>query len=270
MDSTVKFELVGIEGQIGTQWKWTGKVLGNGEMKITEIKPDEMIGYDLAFDHGKYKSKGKLVIEAAGDSNKVSWLDEGNLGYNPISRYMGLFMDKMMGPDFEKGLLKLKKVSEERNKWPKIEEKTMPEQVALLIRDSAGPATYSQIMGKAFGELMGFVKNQKLVCISAPFAIYLRWDSVTMFSVMDLGIAVAKADKGNGRIRVERIPSQKAVLAHYFGGYDKTASTYYILEQYIKESGKQVSGGPWEIYITDPMTEKDTAKWVTDILFPVK
>jgi effector-binding domain-containing protein len=270
IDSTAKFELTGNEGQVGTQWKWTGKVLGNGEMKITDIKPDELIAYDLSFNKGKYQSRGKLVIEAINDSSKVSWFDEGDLGYNPISRYMGLFMDKMMGPDFEKGLAKLKKVSEGRNGWPKIEEKIIPEQVVLLIRDSAGPATYSQVMGKAFGEVMGFAKSNKLVCTSAPFAIYLKWDSITMFSVMDLGIAVEKADKGNRRVRVETIPAQEVIMAHYFGGYDKSASTYYILEQYIKESDKQVAGGPWEIYITDPMTEKDTAKWATDILFPVK
>jgi effector-binding domain-containing protein len=270
MDSTASFELVGPEGQIGTQWRWNGEILGNGEMAITEIKPDELIGYDLSFNHGKYQSRGKLFIEAQGDSNKVTWLDEGDLGYNPLSRYMGLFMDKMMGPDFEKGLGKLKKVAEERNIWPKIEGKIMPDQVVVLIRDSAGPATYGKVLGRAFGEVMGFVKNNKLVSTSAPFAIYIKWDSVTKNSVMDIGVAVEKADKGKGRVRVEKIPSQEVVIAHYFGGYDKTASTYYILDQYIRESGKQVTGGPWEIYITDPMTEKDTAKWATDILFPVK
>jgi effector-binding domain-containing protein len=176
----------------------------------------------------------------------------------------------MMGPDFEKGLAKLKKVAEERTGWPKIEEKMMPQQVVLLIRDSAGPATYGQIMGKAFGEVMGFVKSNKLVCTGAPFAIYIKWDSVTMFSVMDLGIAVEKADNGKGRIRVEKIPSQQVAIAHYFGAYDKTAPVYHILDQYIKESGKQQAGGPWEIYITDPTTVKDTAQWATDILFPVK
>jgi len=269
-DSTANFELAGPDGEIGTAWKWKGEVLGNGEMVLTQNIPAELISYDLSFDQGKYKSKGRIVIEAVGDSNKVVWIDEGDLGYNPISRYMGLFMDRMMGPDFEKGLAKLKKVAEERNSWPKIEEKMIPEQLVLVIRDSAGPETYGQVIGKAFGEVMDFVNRSKIVCTSPPFAIYVRWDSLTMFSVMDLGIAVEKADKGVGRIRVETIPAQKVAIAHYFGGYDKIASTYYILEQYIRESGKQVSGNPWEIYITDPTVEKDTSKWATDILFPIK
>ena len=60
-------------------------------MVITEIVPDELIAYDLSFDNGKYQSKGMLIIEAVGDSNKVSWLDEGDLGYNPIYLFMGLY-----------------------------------------------------------------------------------------------------------------------------------------------------------------------------------
>ena len=91
-----------------------------------------------------------------------------------------------------------------------------------------------------------------------------------MFSLMDLAIPVEKADKGKGRIRVETIPAQKAVVAHFFGAYNMTGPTYQILDQYVKESGRVVTSGPWEIYITDPMAEKDTAKWETSIVFPVK
>jgi effector-binding domain-containing protein len=270
MDSTVKFELIGTDGQLGAQRKWSGKIMKDGEMKAIEIIPGELFAYTLDMDNGKFRSLGKIRIESKGDSNKVTWSHQGELGYNPVARYMGLFMDKMMAPDFEKGLTKLKKVAEERNSWPAIEEKMMPEQVVVVIRDSAGPATYGQVMGKAFGEVMSFVKSNRLTCISAPFAIYIRWDSVTLNSVMDLGVAVEKAEHGKGRIRVEKIPAEKVVMAHYFGPYDKTASTYYILDKYIKESGMQTSGGPWEIYITDPTTEKDTLKLATDILFPIK
>ena len=73
-----------------------------------------------------------------------------------------LFMEKMMAPDFEKGLAKMKTVAEARAGWTKIEEITMNQQVALLIRDSAGPKTYSQVIGRAYGEIMSFVKANKL------------------------------------------------------------------------------------------------------------
>ncbi len=270
VDSTAVFELIGKEGQVGAIWKWDGKILGNGQMTATGYIPKQQFSYDLAFNKGKYQSKGKIIIEQAGDSSKVSWIDEGDLGYNPINRYFGLMMDKMLGPDFIKGLTKLKNVCESRASWPRIEEKAMPEQIAILIRDSAGPKTYEKVIGRGFGELMAFVKTNKLKCTGHPFAVYLKYDTVTMSGVIDLGIVVEKADKGKGRVRVEKIPAQNVVMAYYFGAYDKTAVTYHILDQYIKEAGLQQAGGPTEIYVTDPMSEKDPAKLETDILFPVK
>ncbi|MGA2822745.1 MAG: GyrI-like domain-containing protein [Bacteroidales bacterium] len=270
IDSTAVFELVGPDGQIGTMRKWDGKVVGNGQMTLTQLIPGKLVGYDLSFQKGKYKSHGKLTIETMGDSAKVSWIDEGKLGYNPISRYMGLFMGRMLAPDFDKGLAKLKNIVEERKDWPKIEEKLMPEQTVLLIRDSAGPKTYNQIFGKGYGEIMQFIKANRLQCKGSPFAIYIKYDTVTMFSIMDMGIPVEKAEKGKGRIRVAKIPPGNAVAAYYFGPYDKIHPVYNALHQYCKESGKVIAGGPWEIYVTDPMTEKDPMKVETDILFPVK
>jgi effector-binding domain-containing protein len=270
MDSTVVFELVGTDGEVGAVRKWDGKVMGNGEMSISELVPDQLVGYELSFRHGKFNSKGKLTIESTGDSCKVTWIDEGNLGQNPYSRYMGLFMGRRMGKDFDECLAKLKKVAEERKDWPVITEKVIPEQTALLIRDSAGPKTYSEVMGKGYGEMMAYIKSGNLKMTGPPFAIYLKWDSVTFFSVMDLGIPVEKAEKGKGRIRVEKLPAQNAVVATYFGPYDKTETAYRALDQYCKETGKVETGGPWEIYVTDPMTEKDPMKVQTDIVFPVK
>lgn len=268
-DTTAIFEISGPVGQPGATWKWEGKKMGQGEMVATELVPDQLVAYDLSFAQGKYRSKGKIAIIEE-DSCKVIWSDEGDLGNNPLNRYMGLFMDRMMGPDFEKGLLKLKELAETRNKWPRIEMTRLPAQLALVVRDSAGPATYSQIMGKAYGEITEFIHASRLKVKGYPFAVYIRWDSTTMFSVMDIGIPVEFANKGKGRIEVVCYPEQKAVKAIYFGPYSKTADAYYALDTYCKESKLEITGGPWEIYVTDPMQEKDSLKWQTDIVFPVK
>ena len=270
IDSTAVFSLEGKEGQLGSVWKWEGKVLGNGQMTATEFVPAQLFAYDLAFDKGKYKSKGRITIETAADSCKVSWIDEGDLGYNPVNRYFGLMMDKMMGPDFEKGMKKLKTVCEARASWPRIEEKAFPEQIAILIRDSASPKTYASVMAKGYAELMGFVKANKLNVKGAAFAIYVKYDSITMDAVFDMGIVVDKTNKGKGRVRFETLPAQNGVVAHYIGPYDKTADTYRFLDQYIKEAELQPVGGPREIYLSDPMTEKNPSKLATDIVFPVK
>jgi effector-binding domain-containing protein len=269
-DSTVVFEMDGAPAQVGTSWKWNGKSLGTGEMTLTELIPGRIVAFDLAFNHGKYTSKEKFLIENHGDSCKVSWTDEGNLGYNPMSRYMGLFMGRLMGKDFEKGLAKLKIVAESRKNWPKIDETVLPGQTVIMVVDSAGPKDYDRIMGKAFGELYSFIREGKLVQKGPPFATYLKWDSVTYFSVMNIGIPVEKAMKGKGRIQVQSIPEQKVVRADYFGPYSKMEPAYRALAAYIKDAGMVEAGGPSEIYITSSMIEKDTLKWETHIVFPVK
>lgn len=270
LDSTAVFEYTGPDCQVGAAQKWSGKVMGTGEMTITDIQPGQLIAYDLSFQQGKYLSKGELIFEPAGDSVKVTWNDKGDLGYNPMNRYMGLMMDRMMGPDFQKGLEKLKMVAEERSAWPRIEQTILDAQTVILIRDSAGPADYERVMGRGFGELMGFVKMNRLTSKGYPFAIYIKWDSVTQFSVMDIGMAIEGTAGGLGRVRVENLPAQKVVMAYYFGPYDKTYGTYIALDKYVKQGGYEEAGGPWEIYVTDPMTEKDTMKWETRIAFPIK
>jgi hypothetical protein len=106
-DMQVKFD--GAESGVGASYSWEGKSTGQGNIKLTRADPDKGIAYDLDFEHGKYKSWGTITTEAAGDSVKVTWSNEGDLGANPINRYFGLMMDKMMGPDFEAGLNTLKR-----------------------------------------------------------------------------------------------------------------------------------------------------------------
>ena len=269
-DSSAVFTIQGEPGKVGTSWEWEGKVFGNGRMVLTETTPGQGIAYDLAFDHGKYQSKGRIILESRADSVKVSWLDEGNLGWSPINRYFGLFMDRMMGPDFEKGLAKLKTIAEARRDWPAVDETVYPERKVIMVTDSAGPKDYGSVMARAFGELYGFLQSHKLKPDGDAFATYLRWDSVTYFSVMNICVPVAGEVAGAGRVRFATIPETRYARAVYFGDYAKIEPAYRALEIYIKEAGRTEIGGPSELYKTSPVIEKDTAKWETHVLFPIR
>src|SRR3546814_19010105 len=50
--------------------------------------------------------------DLSGGGVRVTWSDAGDLGMRPLHRWFGLFFDRMIGGDFEKGLAKLKKLSE--------------------------------------------------------------------------------------------------------------------------------------------------------------
>ena len=109
MDSTVVFNYEGPESGNGAISKWHSKNMGNGTITITNSRPVRELEYSLNMDEGKYKSVGKASFLIIKDGTKVSWSDNGELGFNPIARYFSyLFMDKYLGPDFEKGLANLK------------------------------------------------------------------------------------------------------------------------------------------------------------------
>lgn len=93
---------------VGAGYSWTGKSSGNGAIRFTALEPGKSIGYHLDFEQGKYLSEGVITLVAEGGATKATWTNGGNLGNNPFSRWFGLLMDSMMGPDFEAGLQNFK------------------------------------------------------------------------------------------------------------------------------------------------------------------
>lgn len=96
----------------GAKWVWQSKTEGNGAMEFTDAVPDSRIGYALDFADFGMRSTGALTIVPAGNGVLVTWTNQGDMGANPINRWFGLFMDKLVGPDFEAGLANLKRLAE--------------------------------------------------------------------------------------------------------------------------------------------------------------
>ena len=108
----MKVSFAGPESGVGASYTWDGSSTGYGTLRLSRSEPGKGIGFDLEFDHGKFISKGTIDLHPAGDAFTVTWINEGDLGWNPVSRYFGLLMDRMLGPDFEEGLRNLKQRAE--------------------------------------------------------------------------------------------------------------------------------------------------------------
>lgn len=97
---------------VGAWSAWESKSEGNGKMTITAFVAPKRAVYKLEFPDMGMASEGSMEIVPAGGGVKVVWVDAGELGLNPLSRWFGLFLDGMIGPDFERGLTKLKQLAE--------------------------------------------------------------------------------------------------------------------------------------------------------------
>ena len=81
-------------------------------MTITALEHQKRVTYTLMFPEMEMGSTGELVLEPINGSTKVTWMDYGDVGSNIMYKYFGLFMDDLIGPDFEDGLANLKTVAE--------------------------------------------------------------------------------------------------------------------------------------------------------------
>ena len=117
MDTTAKMEFQngGIGKGVSYTWESNNKNVGKGKMEIVDVVPNSKVATVLYFD-GMGSSKANFDFFPQGANTKVVWsfecnTDDAPVLMRPISKYMGFFMDGMLGPDFEKGLKKLNEIA---------------------------------------------------------------------------------------------------------------------------------------------------------------
>lgn len=108
IDPKATHSLSGPQSGPGATLTWAGNAeVGSGTQRIVASVPDSRIDVALEFSgFGAATSSYLLAPEAGG--TRVTWAYQGDLGMNPVMRWLGLFMDGWVGPDYDKGLGRLK------------------------------------------------------------------------------------------------------------------------------------------------------------------
>jgi uncharacterized protein YndB with AHSA1/START domain len=111
-DPAMTVEYSGPTSGTGAVWSWQSKSEGDGRMTFTTAEPAKRLGYELFFPDFGTTSTGQFRFEPNGASTQVTWTMDGDMGNNPLHRWMGLFMNQFVGPDFDTGLANLKALAE--------------------------------------------------------------------------------------------------------------------------------------------------------------
>ena len=113
MDATLKITYNQIPSGEGASYSWIGesKYTGKGKITITKSVVNELVVSDLEFG-GRTGAVSGFKLQPEGDSTKVIWYFENDLGWNPMAKYMSQLMGGMMSDMFDSGLQDLKKVCE--------------------------------------------------------------------------------------------------------------------------------------------------------------
>jgi effector-binding domain-containing protein len=260
----------------GSVMSWKSKKEGNGVMTIMETQKYKSIHTKLDFEGQGTSYSDWIFVEDSNKTTKVSWtMDIENLKY-PVGRIMGMVMNSMIMKSFEKGLAKLKKVSEDYFKVSsvyktsdiKVEEQPM--QYALVIKDSSKCDDVDILLGKLYGEIGRYIGENKIDVAGHPFARYYVWDEKADKNVMEAGFFIKNKVAGNDKIKCIELPAGKVVTAINYGAYETVYNTHNAIHKYLEDNKLTSIGCPLEIYTNDPEKEKDMTKWETEVIYPVK
>lgn len=260
----------------GATYEWSGNSqVGEGKLHLTESNPAASISADLFFMESTEPAKARYVFEPAGENTNVTISFSTDFGMNPFMRWMGaVFFPSEMEKAFDHNLSKLKEIAEAKPKFSVAisEEETKPISyvgISTTMSYENSEAISAQ-MGKSYGELGAVLGKSKVEMTGPAFALYPKWDETTKQMEMVCALPVAPDAKLPAKYKVMQTPGGKAVKGIHMGDYNKMMATHEQIAQYIAFKKLEYNGDPYEVYVTDPMTEKDTAKWVTEIYYPVK
>jgi effector-binding domain-containing protein len=145
-----------------------------------------------------------------------------------------------------------------------------PKKLVLCITDSA--ASMERIgmkLGAIWGEkLAKCIKDNKLTATGAPMAWYKSQTAPYFF---DAGMPVDKKPaKLPPGIFIKELPAGSVMVARYFGPYEMMGMAYEAAADRMKSGNIKAAGAPYEVYVGDPLVQKDPYKVQTDVVFPVK
>ena len=114
LDPALTRSYTGPESGVGAGYAWSGnRKAGRGRMSIADVTAPSRVAVDVMFEK-PFPSSSSSVFTLApeGTGTRVTWTMTGRKSL--INRVMGIFvsMDKLIGPDFERGLAQLKSVAE--------------------------------------------------------------------------------------------------------------------------------------------------------------
>lgn len=117
LDPNMERTYTGADAGPGAKYAWTGnRKVGEGRMEILDASEPSQIHVALDFIKPfKSSNTNTFTLTPHGESTEVTWSMTGPMTL--MTKLMGMFksMDKLVGPDFEKGLTMLKAVAEKED-----------------------------------------------------------------------------------------------------------------------------------------------------------
>ncbi|MCK9618860.1 MAG: hypothetical protein M0R21_13615 [Lentimicrobiaceae bacterium] len=109
-DTSLKVQHTGFSGEEGSSSVFFGEKIGKGKITTTKVIKNQIFAYKLIFESGKYNTIGKFELIDKLTHVNLIWSTTCDLGYNPLNRYLGIFIKRKAISYSNESLLNLKKI----------------------------------------------------------------------------------------------------------------------------------------------------------------
>ncbi len=273
-DTTMTSNYEGPECGAGSKNVWTYKnSTEGGSQTIVDSREYEYIKTHLDFQ-GMGGADTEFKFEKTADGTKVTWNFQSTKS-NLLMRWINTFMIKPeVGKSYEKGLKNLDELTmnmKPSTKWStgEISEENAEKMMAVAIKVESGPDEIGNRMSESYTKLSDYIQKAGGTVAGPPFAIWYKYDDPQDF-IYDIAMPVSKQVNGDGDIHFLYTYAGKVVKVDHYGDYSTTGHSWSAVMNYMHAKNLEPNGDPWEVYMTDPQSQPDTAKWLTVLYYPVK
>lgn len=277
-DSSIVNTITGTDATLGAinNWKGNPDLSGEGKIEVTSLEINQEIEHQLTFigpKSGSAYSEFDLFDENGQTRLRWTYDRSTTRPWNILNLFNSL--DKEIGKDFEKSLANLKMIIEGEN--PVATGKTY-DVLPLNFPSTTYAMRRRQLswtdIPSFYAAHLPHIYEQALIAKAtpgSPSGLFFVWDEQNQQTDMAAAVPVASGTAlSDTSIQLLNLPGSKAVYVNYYGAYDKTTEAYVSIDKYLAANNLKQKTPVIEQYITDPKVEKDTAKWLTKIIFLVE
>ncbi|MFJ8916419.1 GyrI-like domain-containing protein [Amycolatopsis sp. NPDC102389] len=131
-------------------------------------------------------------------------------------------------------------------------------------------AGLGECVGAGFEALYAFVSEAGAAPNGPPQAAYPSDFQPGEELDLDLYLPVPGSPRSRGDIDVVALPGGPAALTSHHGPYEEIGSAYEAVYEWVRLNGRQPAGAPRELYLSGPDGTLDPARYVTDVVLPLR
>jgi effector-binding domain-containing protein len=257
--------------------KFTTGATANFKSNETEgfIRIDKLDSAKLvSFTTSQLGKEGTLSLEFSSDGQKsngtnVLWKKSAKLSY-PRNAF-GPFLKYRWKKELSQSALLLQNEIDHRIKDSmyygyKIREATQNAKYFQTIRTSVSHDQFTLSYAQNIAAIYQKLSTEGITPIGNPCAIIYGYDETN--GNIDMAAAIGVLAPLNIKdLTLESFPVHNAAYIPYFGDSKNNKTAHYALNDYISDRGYNADYPAIEEYVTDPLKEKDPAKWQTNIYY---